>query len=373
MSQAFYLSLAIGPGHPLQASEELIEALSSVEIRQATKGQGGCQLSFTVGKNSRVNRVLLPAGFFEPMLCRVRVAMIIGARATPLFEGVVTQQDLAPGNMAGQSTLTLTCLDLSALMNLVDLTGVPTFSIPSFAVVAMVLAPYVQHGIVPLIVPTPFEFIPNVLEDIKVRIGTDLEFLQLLASRAGYVFYLTPGPALGLTTAYWGPEIRAGIPQPALKVNLDADTNVESLSFSYDGQANYVPILWQIMRGTNAPIPVPIPSSPHIPLGARPVVKNRIKIVEGGTKMRPAEVVLEAYKQASSVPDAISASVQLDVVRYPHVLKAGGLVGVQGAGITYDGFYYVDRITHSIKPGEYKQSGTLKRNHLISNTPRVVP
>jgi hypothetical protein len=363
----------MGPGEPLPAAKDLMEALTSVEVQQTTGGQSGCQLSFTVSKTSRIQHVLLPAGFFDPKSCRVRVAVTVGAVATPIFEGVVTQQDLAPGNEAGRSTLTLTCLDLTALMDFVDLTGMPLPPIPSYAAVALVLAPYAALGIVPKIVPTPFDFVPNLLEDIKIRIGTDLAFIQLLARRVGYVFYLIPGPVVGRSTAYWGPQVRAGIPQPALKVNMDASTNVESLSFSYDGQANYVPVLWQLARGTNAPLPVPIPGPPHIPLGARPVTKDRVEIVAGGTKMRPAEVALEAFNLASSIPDAITGSVQLDVVRYRHVLKAGGLVGVQGAGITYDGLYYVDRTTHSIQRGEYKQSASLKRNHLIANTPRVVP
>ena len=40
---------------------------------------------------------------------------------------------------------------------------------------------------------------------------------------------------------------------------------------------------------------------------------------------------------------------------------------------TYDGLYYVDSVTHNIKRGEYKQSFTLSRDGLISNTPVVVP
>jgi hypothetical protein len=47
------------------------------------------------------------------------------------------------------------------------------------------------------------------------------------------------------------------------------------------------------------------------------------------------------------------------------------LVGVRGAGFAYDGFYYVDSVTHSIKRGEYKQSFKLSRNGLISTLPRV--
>ena len=49
------------------------------------------------------------------------------------------------------------------------------------------------------------------------------------------------------------------------------------------------------------------------------------------------------------------------------------LVGVRGVGLAYDGLYYVKSVTHSIKPGEYKQSFTLARNGLVSITPVVFP
>jgi hypothetical protein len=49
------------------------------------------------------------------------------------------------------------------------------------------------------------------------------------------------------------------------------------------------------------------------------------------------------------------------------------LVGVRGAGLAYDGLYYVDNVTHNIKRGEYKQSFQLSRDGLISITPKVLP
>ena len=55
------------------------------------------------------------------------------------------------------------------------------------------------------------------------------------------------------------------------------------------------------------------------------------------------------------------------------MLRARTLIGVRGAGPTYDGLYYVDGVTHNIKTGEYKQSFNLSRDGLISNTPVVVP
>jgi len=53
------------------------------------------------------------------------------------------------------------------------------------------------------------------------------------------------------------------------------------------------------------------------------------------------------------------------------VLQARRLVGVRGAGPSFDGLYYVKSVTHNIKRGEYKQSFTLSRNGLISTLPRL--
>jgi hypothetical protein len=70
--------------------------------------------------------------------------------------------------------------------------------------------------------------------------------------------------------------------------------------------------------------------------------------------------------------EAVSGNGTLDVLRYGRVLRSRMLVGVRGAGLAYDGLYYVDSVTHNVKRGEYKQNFTLSRDGLISNTPRLV-
>ena len=69
--------------------------------------------------------------------------------------------------------------------------------------------------------------------------------------------------------------------------------------------------------------------------------------------------------------DAISGNGTLDVLRYGQVLRSRMLVGVRGAGLAYDGLYYVDSVTHNIKRGEYKQSFALSRDGLISKPPSL--
>ncbi len=68
-----------------------------------------------------------------------------------------------------------------------------------------------------------------------------------------------------------------------------------------------------------------------------------------------------------------TASGELDALRYGAALRPRGLVGLRGAGFSNDGVYYVKRVTHRIKRGEYKQSFSLTRDGHGSLTPVVMP
>ena len=91
------------------------------------------------------------------------------------------------------------------------------------------------------------------------------------------------------------------------------------------------------------------------------------------SKHNPVKAVALALARTAESSDAVSGSGQLDVLRYGRILKGRQLVGVRGAGLAYDGLYYVKSVTHNIKRGEYKQSFSLSRDGLISLTPGVVP
>ena len=62
-----------------------------------------------------------------------------------------------------------------------------------------------------------------------------------------------------MSTAYWGPQIKVGAPQPALNINMDAATNVESLSFNFDNASKGLPLVTIYNEITGVPIPIPIP------------------------------------------------------------------------------------------------------------------
>ena len=75
--------------------------------------------------------------------------------------------------------------------------------------------------------------------------------------------------------------------------------------------------------------------------------------------------------KASRTSDVVFGQGSLDVLRYGQLLNARQLVGVRGAGMAFDGLYYVSSVTTKIKRGEIKQDFKLTRNALISITPTV--
>jgi hypothetical protein len=246
---------------------------------------------------------------------------------------------------------------------------------PIEARVALILLKYSFLGIIPVVFPPILPDVPIPTETIPRHKGTDYKYIQQLADDVGYIFYITPGPAPGTNTAYFGPEVKAGVPQHALNINMDAHTNVESLSFSFNSESATLPILFVQPDLTNIPLPVPIPPINPLqpPLGVIPPIPKKFEFLNDTAKLSFAEAVMRGLSLTSRAQDAVTATGSLDVVRYGSPLSARQLVGVRGAGLAFDGLYYVTSVTHNIKAGEYKQNFTLSRNALVSITPTVPP
>lgn len=366
------MMLLIGPLLPLPAPQPVMDALTSAQVTTTAGQADGFQLTFALSDKSMLNRVLLPVGYFDPGI-RVILLVVLGGLPTVLMDGIITRQDVAPSDTPGASTLTITGEDLSVLMGM-DVKYVCYPGLPAEGVVAAILAQYALYGIIPAPVPPVLLDVPDPIEQIPIQSGTDLNHLRILAQQAGYVFFIQPGPLPGASIAYWGPEVRVGVPQPALNVNMDAETNVESLSFSYDGLARrqFTITIQEPITGLIIPIPVPDISILRPPLAARPAVTLRHVPLPDTANLNPVRAALMGLGQEISDSDAVTGQGTLDVLRYGNILKARQLVSVRGAGLTYDGFYYVTSVTHTIKRGEYKQNFQLARDGVVSLSP-VVP
>jgi hypothetical protein len=91
------------------------------------------------------------------------------------------------------------------------------------------------------------------------------------------------------------------------------------------------------------------------------------------SNQNPAQAATSALATATNAPDSVRGEGEIDSVRYGNVLRARKLVGVRGAGLSYDGNYYVQRVTHTITPGDYKQSFTASREGTGATLPVVIP
>lgn len=375
MFDGIQLSLMIGPGMPIPAPAEVIEALESIQVTSSTQNSG-FQLTLKAGRNSSLLDTMLPAGYFDPITTRVIIVVTVNGLPNVLMDGVVTRQELSPSNDVGKSTLTITGEDLSRLMDLVEMPFMRYPAMPIIARVYAILAKYAAVGIAPLAIPPVILDFPNPLEELPSQRGTDLAYVRELAGQVGYVFYVEPGPMPGSSIAYFGPDIRLPTPQAALTVNSDAATNVESLSFSLDGTAKKITVL-TIMDPVTKKIPIPIPL-PNIsllrpPMGARLPPPAKVEFAEGMAPLGPADALNRALGILMSSNDSITGSGSIDVLRYGQVLRSRMMVGVRGAGLAYDGLYYINSVTHNIKRGEYKQSFNISRDGLVSNVSSVQP
>jgi hypothetical protein len=379
------LNLLLGGSVPQPAPAEVMEALVGVEINRGSEAPSGFQMTFNAARSATGQDYGLVSSPLLKPWNRVVLSVTLNGLSQVLMDGFITRQELAPGTSPNSSTLTITGEDISVKMNLFEL-SLEYPAMGDFLIAEVVLAKYLLLGVIPDVQPTltdlvPFEYVPQ-------QNCTDLCYLKQLAQRNGNVFYVTPAP--GLTNyAYWGPPVRSGQPQPALTVDSGPATNVNSLSFSYDALAPTLVygMVLETMIDPYIPLPVIATSSSRTPpLATDPALADswaglipdpitaiadafslttRGTLFQGpGLQWGQSETLAQAMLD-QSVDKVVTVQGELDVTRYEGILSFPGVVGVRGAGLTYDGLYSIDSVSHKITSRfgdwNYKQSFTLTR------------
>ncbi len=367
--------------------EVVIDAVRDLKVTQRAGQRGGFQMTLALEKGGAIERELLPDGFFAPPT-RMILSLITDGVREVLMDGHIAKYDVQQSNAPGQATLTITGTDATQLMDQIDLTGIPFAGVPPIGQVALILSKYAMLGIVPLVLPTPLIAVDNPLKKWKSQKGTDYAHIRWLAGQVGYQFSLEPGPSEGMQIAYFGPDLGstggriAGAGQealPPLTVNMDAASNVESLSIGFDGMSK--PLVYGFYQNPDAPVPViPIPFPDQVlnpPLGPGfiPYAKNLALNKPGGdaggendddrdgmSNSDLASLIMKGMARAAKGANVITASGSLDVARYGRVLRPRRLVDVRGAGPHSNGTFYIQTVATSIQRGKFTQSFTLSKN-----------
>jgi hypothetical protein len=362
------LLLFVGPTVPVPAPFAVADALVSAEVTDNDRERDGFQLTFRVGRDSSVDYSLLASGILDPP-ARVAMTIVVNGIPSTLIDGLITNQQLSPSNKPGEATLHVTGEDISLAMDLEEKNA--TFPNQSDSTIAgQIIGAYTaQYGIVPQVTST--DDTPSETQRTPSQQGTDLAHLRALAKKNGFIFYvetLSPGVSRG----YWGPDNRSGDPQPALTMNMGSSTNVDTpISFQYNALGPVAPQVSFVEPTTGVRVTLPVPSSLHPPLSLRPAVAMRKSIPRDVANLTAAQAALKAIASTTQSSDAITASGEVETVRYGRVLQSGLTVGVRGVGLTFDGLYYVQRVTHNIKRGDYKQSFSLSRDGRTALAPIV--
>ena len=372
-----HLTLLIGPTIPVPVPETVLEALDRVEVTHSDEGRSGFQIVF---KATRTRRFYLDYPLFDsPQFrpgARVILTTTFGATPTVLMDGIITNQQITPSKGSDPAVLTLTGEDVSFKMDL-DEKSAEHPAQPDNVIAAKIILSYAQYGLLPLVIsPLAFD-VPLPTERIPVQQATDLAYLNKLAARHAYVFYIIPGPVIGTNTAYWGPPIRLGIPQRALTVDMGPETNVETISFE-NSAAEATAQQGKVQdRTSNQQLPVASFVSTRPPLALYTPFTNPGTLRKERFRATSGQNTAQAMSQAQAATDVsmdiVKVEGELNTAKYGLPLQARGLVGLRGVGFSYDGLYYVKKVTHAIKLGEYKQKFTLTREGTGSTVPVVIP
>lgn len=187
MLDSLHLTLMIGPAVPLPVSQDVINALTSVQVTNTVEGPSVFQLQFTLSNRSPLHTIFVLSGQASIPLVRVVILVSYKGTAQRLIDGVVTRQEVAPGSQQGFSTLTITGEDLTKVMDYIPFDGTPFPGMPDFARVNLLLLKYLAFGIVPTVIPSVMLDVPIPVDHIPRQQGKAASYKQKTGcSLAGY-------------------------------------------------------------------------------------------------------------------------------------------------------------------------------------------
>ncbi|HEV7786180.1 MAG TPA: hypothetical protein VGQ28_12630 [Thermoanaerobaculia bacterium] len=363
-----HFTVLLGPKVPVPAPPNLLEAVEEVEVTHSEDHASAFRITLRIGRSSPLDLIDYSV-LANPLLLKPwnRVVLLVTFGIVPqvLMDGFITHHELAPGNDSGTSRLTVIGEDSTVRMDLREVTAEHPGQ-PEHLIASKLLLAYAQYGVIPNVKTPPTVDVPLPTERTPVQQCSDLAYLRDMAARYGYVFHVTPGPAPGTSTAYWGPAQRSSQSQGTLSVNMGAQTNVEKIDFSHN-PLGPVLVEGQVQdRSTNKAGPVLSVGSQRPPLSGQPTWQTPKTDVRTSQARWSGLTTAQALARAQGKTDASSDSVEghgeLDALRYGAILEARRLVDVRGVGNRFNGRYAVKSVTHHLRVGSYTQSFTLTRD-----------
>lgn len=362
------LVVYIGPVVPLPAPRVFLEAIEQVEVQSSRDHGSGFRITVRLTKTVLCEFDMLLQTQLLPF-SRVVIGLLVGVLPQVLIDGVVESHEIIPSGESGESRLVVTGRDLSVLLDQLE----QKLTFPACNVLQIanaVLAPYSIYGIVPMVTALPAQ--PNP-ETFPQKTETALACLKRLARACQSVFYIEPS-GFGASIAYLGSKSRVSIPQPALRVDRGPLSNVQSIAFEHDPACQTAVEGVVFIPGTNVSVPIPpMPSLAKLPLALLRDLPRRTRSLPEVAKYSVSQALLALQAAADEHAETVRVRGTIDTLKYGRVLRCNRVVGVTGAGLSFDGFYNVTSVSHDITRNSYTQSFSLAREGKLSTSPMVVP
>lgn len=372
-----HLSVLAGATVPAPLPADLTGRIREATVTESDEGRSVFTLTLDAGRSGPTAALDTPVLGTTPLRANNRVVLLMTFGAVPevLMDGIVTETEFLPGSADAPAQVRFTGHDLSVLLDRTEVSA-EHVGLPDDLQVRAIAAPYLAQGLLQQVISPPVSDPPLPIERTPTQQGTDYEYIQALAAFHGYSCYVIPGPGPGVSTLYWGPPVRSGPPQRALSVDLGPDTNVTgSPTFRADvlGPEMQEGSVQDSRLGTV--IPVRTMAALRPPLAAMPVWAVHQPNVRTrqfrDTGISATTALARAQARTDSSINCVTAQGRLDGGAYGAVLRPRGLVGMRGAGWSNDGLWYVQQVTHHLRPGAYTADFTLAREGFGATVPVV--
>jgi phage protein D len=218
-----------------------------------------------------------------------------------------------------------------------------------------------QYGYTPDVDTTSAGHFEN--KHTLVQRDTDLRFVQRLARRNGFLFWITCNE-LGIETAHFKRAPLEGAAAGDLIINLESN-NVEAVDFNWDVERPTSVVAAQLDLNNKSDIDGAVAQSPLSSLGAR-----ALNTIATGTRsvhlVAPVDDTgdLQARGEGALIEAGwfMRATCQTTVNALNAVLRTQTVVNLRGAGSRFSGRYFVAGVKHTIDAAQHRMDVELSRN-----------
>src|SRR5215211_5083030 len=222
MPVGFMLQVAFAP-----APQPIVEAVEEIVVDSSLEEASAMRVRFGIAQTELGDWTVLTEDLFRPLV-PVTVRVQTGALPEAIITAYVSTQDATYGDVAGTSTLEVSGLDATLLMNLHEKVMLWA-NLPDAAIATSIFG---RHTLVPIVQPTAPTLVEP--EGSIIQRGTDIRFLRRLARRNGFDCYVQPEPLTGVDVGHFHKRQLTGAPQAVLSVELGPETNVCDFSIRYE-------------------------------------------------------------------------------------------------------------------------------------------